>query len=70
MGREGTVHWRAKLVEPLGKDTLIYFEHGAERPIIAIAEGASAYGVGDALGVSFDADRIYLFDAAGRRLRH
>jgi ABC-type sugar transport system ATPase subunit len=69
VGSAGAVHWRAKLVEPLGKDTLIYFEHGAERPMIAIAEGASAYGVGDTLGVSFDADRLYLFDAAGRRLR-
>ncbi len=70
VGGEGTVRWRAKLVEPLGKDTLIYFEHGAERPIIAIAAGSGAYGVGEALGVSFDADRLYLFDGTGRRLRH
>ncbi|MGH7313407.1 MAG: hypothetical protein ACREJV_09555 [Candidatus Rokuibacteriota bacterium] len=52
----------------MGKDTLLYFEHGAERPTIAIVEGASAYRAGDTLGVTFDADRVYLFDVAGRRV--
>jgi ABC-type sugar transport system ATPase subunit len=69
LGGDGMFQWRAKLVEPLGKDTLIYFEHGAERPTIVIAEGAHTYRIGDALGITFDADRIYLFDAAGRRVR-
>jgi ABC-type sugar transport system ATPase subunit len=69
VGGDGTFHWRAKLVEPLGKDTLIYFDHGAERPTIAVVEGASPYRVGDAPGISFDLDRVYLFDAAGRRVR-
>jgi ABC-type sugar transport system ATPase subunit len=65
----GTFRCRAKLVEPLGKDTLLYFEHGAERPTIAIVEATSAYRTGDELGVTFDPDRIYLFDAEGRRVR-
>ena len=66
---DGSFQCRAKLVEPLGKDTLLYFEHGAERPTIAIVEGASAHRTGDALGITFDPGRIYLFDAAGRRVR-
>jgi multiple sugar transport system ATP-binding protein len=69
VGGNGSFHWRAKLVEPLGKDTLIYFEHGAERPTIAIVEGASGYRIGDTPGISFDLDRIYLFDPAGHRVR-
>ena len=28
-----------RLVEPLGKDTLLYFDIGAERPFIAVSEG-------------------------------
>lgn len=65
----GTFRCNLKLVEPLGKDTLLYFEHGAERPTIAIVEGASSCRVGDVLGVTFDPDRLYLFDSAGRRIR-
>ncbi len=65
----GTFRCRAKLVEPLGKDTLLYFEHGAERPTIAVVEAAGAYRAGDELAVAFDPDRIYLFDAEGRRVR-
>ncbi|HEV8641066.1 MAG TPA: ABC transporter ATP-binding protein [Methylomirabilota bacterium] len=65
----GTFHCKVKLVEPLGKDTLLYFEHGAERPTIAIVEGSSPYQAGESLGVTFDPGRIYLFDAAGRRVR-
>lgn len=57
------------IVEPLGKDTLLYFEHGADRPTIAVVEGTRQFKVGQKLGVSFDADGIYLFDADGNRVR-
>ncbi|MBI1724236.1 MAG: ABC transporter ATP-binding protein [Candidatus Tectomicrobia bacterium] len=67
--QDGTFRCTVKLVEPLGKDTLLYFEHGAERPTIAIVEGSSPYRAGELLGVTFDPERIYLFDAAGSRVR-
>lgn len=67
--QDGTFRCPVKLVEPLGKDTLLYFEHGAERPTIAIVEGASRHREGEQLGITFDPEHIYLFDAAGRRVR-
>lgn len=65
----GALQCKVKLVEPLGKDTLLYFEHGAERPTIAVVEGASPYREGELLGVALDPASIYLFDDAGRRVR-
>lgn len=65
----GTFRCKVSLVEPLGKDTLLYFEHGAERPTIAIVEGSSPWAAGELLGITFDPERAYLFDAAGRRVR-
>ena len=66
---DGTFRCMVKLVEPLGKDTLLYFEHGAERPTIAVVEGSSPHRAGETLGVTFDPGRLYLFDADGRRVR-
>jgi ABC-type sugar transport system ATPase subunit len=58
------------LVEPLGKDTLLYFETTGERPLIAMVEGLmlDRYNVGDNVGLTFPADKIYLFDDAGKRI--
>ena len=66
---DGAFRCAVKLVEPLGKDTLLYFEHGAERPTIAIVEGSSPYRAGEILAITFDPERIYLFGAEGRRVR-
>lgn len=66
---DGTFRCAVKLVEPLGKDTLLYFEHGAELPTIAIVEGSSLYRAGETLGITLDPARLYLFDATGRRVR-
>lgn len=65
----GTFRCKVSLVEPLGKDTLLYFEHGAERPTIAIVEGSSPWVAGEQPGITFEPGRVYLFDAAGRRVR-
>jgi len=65
----GTFQCKVSLVEPLGKDTLLYFEHGANRSTIAIVEGSSRYKGGESLGLTLDPERIYFFDETGRRVR-
>jgi ABC-type sugar transport system ATPase subunit len=59
-----------RLVEPLGKDTLLYFDAGSERAFIAVTEGLSMADVqiGACLGLAFDPRRIHLFDTGGRRV--
>ncbi|MYE13592.1 MAG: ABC transporter ATP-binding protein, partial [Gammaproteobacteria bacterium] len=58
-----------QLVEPLGKDTLLYFEHGAERPTIAVIEASGRFKAGERLNVTFDSEHIYLFEPDGKRVR-
>ena len=57
------------LVEPLGKDTLLYFETTAERPFVAIVEGTESYTAGDPVELSFPGDNMFLFDSDGGRIR-
>jgi hypothetical protein len=59
-----------RLVEPLGKDTLLYFDLGAERPFVVITEGLSMaeMDAGDRAGLSLRPECLYLFGADGRRL--
>jgi hypothetical protein len=58
-------------VEPLGKDTLLYFSTGGERPFVAVCEGLAMASVrnGEEVGISVDPARLYLFDEKGVRLR-
>jgi ABC-type sugar transport system ATPase subunit len=62
-----------KLVEPLGKDTLLYFDDGSERAFVAVSEGlalAEELDAGAQVSIDFDPRRLYFFDAAtGRRIR-
>ena len=58
-----------QLVEPLGKDTLLYFEHGAERPTIAVVEASDRFKEGEQLNITFDPARVYLFEPDGKRVR-
>ncbi len=57
------------LVEPLGKDTLLYFETGADRPFVAVVEGTQAVNRHEQVQVGFPDDAIFLFDASGDRIR-
>jgi ABC-type sugar transport system ATPase subunit len=59
-----------RLVEPLGKDTLLYFDIGAERPFIAVSEGLALAELdsGDRVGLTLTRHCIFLFGADGRRL--
>jgi sn-glycerol 3-phosphate transport system ATP-binding protein len=64
----GAFRAEVRLVEPLGKDTLLYFDYGGEKPLIAVVEGTREFRTGDHLGLRFDPKRLYLFDADGKRI--
>jgi ABC-type sugar transport system ATPase subunit len=59
---------RVTLVEPLGKETLVYLDYGVERLLIAVA--APGFRAEERASVEFDlgGGRLYLFDSQGRRL--
>jgi ABC-type sugar transport system ATPase subunit len=66
----GDVALAVRLVEPLGRDTLLYFDAGVERPFVAVSEGLAMadIGVGAKLALTFDQRRLYLFGADGKRI--
>ncbi len=59
-----------RLVEPLGKDTLLYFDLGTERPFVVITEGLSMaeMDAGDRVGLTLTRDCLFLFGADGKRI--
>ncbi len=59
-----------RLVEPLGRDTLLYFDSGAERNFVAVTEGLSMSEVpaGAHLGMTLDPANLHLFSGSGRRI--
>ena len=57
------------LVEPLGKDTLLYFETTADRPFVAIVEGTEAHTAGEPVELQFPGEKMFLFDSRGDRIR-
>jgi len=70
LGGPGGIELPVRLVEPLGRDTLIYFDVASQRAFIAVSEGLSRADIpiGAAMAISFAPDRMYLFDANGRRM--
>jgi hypothetical protein len=58
-------------VEPLGKDTLLYFDDGTDRAFVAVSEGLALASLkaGTPVSLVFDPERLYLFGADGRRIR-
>ncbi|MFC1665063.1 ABC transporter ATP-binding protein [Pseudomonadota bacterium] len=70
IGGEGQFENTIQLIEPLGKDTLIYFDIEHKRPLVAIIEGLQIqeHRVRSSVGVTFPEDNIYLFAADGRRI--
>jgi ABC-type sugar transport system ATPase subunit len=69
-GAKGDIELPVRLVEPLGKDTLLYFEADTERPFVAVTEGfgMAHINVGERVPLSLDPRRIQLFDAEGQRV--
>jgi len=66
----GDLELPVRLVEPLGKDTLLYFDTGTERAFVAVTEGLDMADikVGERFALSLDQRRIYLFDDKGLRI--
>jgi len=70
LGDKGDAELPVRLVEPLGKDTLLYFDDGTARAFIAVSEGLEMAEVapGARVKLSFDPARLYLFGEDGRRI--
>ena len=69
-GAPGDVELPVRLVEPLGKDTLLYFDAGTERAFVAVSEGLAMaeIKVGERIALALDPQRIHLFESGGRRI--
>jgi multiple sugar transport system ATP-binding protein len=69
-GKTGTT-LPVRLVEPLGKDTLLYFDAGTDRAFVAVSEGLDMAGtkIGERLTLSLDERRMHLFDEQGLCIR-
>lgn len=67
----GRTELPVRLVEPLGRDTLLYFDAGIERAFVAVAAGLDLAGMrtGTRLALSLDPQRLYLFGTDGMRIR-
>ena len=59
-----------RLIEPLGKDTLLYLNDGTERAFVAVTEGLAMAELkpGTTLDVALEPDKICLFGPDGRRI--
>src|SRR6185436_13695349 len=70
LGGNGAMELPVRLVEPLGRDTLLYFDAGSDRAFVAVSEGLAMADVkvGANIALSFDPRRLYLFGADGKRI--
>jgi ABC-type sugar transport system ATPase subunit len=70
LGSGGDVALPVRLVEPLGKDTLLYFNDGTERAFIAVSEGLAMAELrpGEQVGLTLAPEHIFLFATNGRRI--
>ncbi len=71
LGEARAIALPLRLVEPLGKDTLLYFDDGTERAFVAVSEGlAIAEEVRARARVSIELDPagLYLFAPDGKRI--
>jgi len=66
--REGDLQANVALVEPLGKDTLLYLECGSSKSLIAIVEGYQQVQPGSRVAYGFRRDRVYAFGPDERRV--
>jgi ABC-type sugar transport system ATPase subunit len=69
-GADPDVELPVRLVEPLGKDTLLYFDVGMERPFVTVSEGIAMAELesGAKLALTLARDQICLFGPDGRRI--
>ena len=59
-----------RLVEPMGKETLLYFDAGTERHFVVVSEGLAMAEKRESgrLGLTLAPDHIFLFGPDGRRI--
>jgi multiple sugar transport system ATP-binding protein len=67
---KGDLELPVRLIEPLGRDTLLYFDAGTDRAFVAVDEGLgmAEVPVGARIALTLDQRRIHLFDGDGRRI--
>lgn len=63
-----SINSEIELVEPLGKDTLLYFGTEAARPFVAVIEGTQEVKRHANVDVGFPDDAIFLFEENGDRI--
>ena len=70
VGGKSEIELPVRLVEPLGKDTLLYFDVGAERAFVAVSEGLglAEVKIDEHVALTLDRHRLYLFGADGQRV--
>lgn len=68
-GENTVIECEISLVEPLGKDTLLYFDHGGENPTIAVVEGTASHKAGTRMALSVPPESLFLFSGDGKRVR-
>lgn len=66
---EGSNQGRVRLTEPLGDETLVFFEYGGEEALVAKVDPEMTLNPGDTIQFDFDAAGFHLFDGTtGDRL--
>lgn len=66
---DGTMAGTVSLIEPLGDATLVFFDYGGPKRLVAKVDPDRTYGPGDTLNFAFDANNCHLFDTdSGARL--
>ncbi|MGY8956980.1 MAG: ABC transporter ATP-binding protein [Alphaproteobacteria bacterium] len=68
-GGGASIERNVELVEPLGKDTLLYFETEEARPFVAVVDGTKLVKRQEKVTIGFPDDAVFLFDANGDRVR-
>ncbi|MFM9883103.1 MAG: ABC transporter ATP-binding protein [Burkholderiales bacterium] len=69
-GAAGDLTLPVRLVEPLGKDTLLYFNIGSDRPFVSVSEGIAMAEIrsGTRMTLTINRDQIFLFGPDGNRI--
>jgi ABC-type sugar transport system ATPase subunit len=70
-GATSDMELSVRLVEPLGKETLLYFDVGMENPFVTVSESLAMAELdsGAKLGLTLARDNIFLFGKDGNRIR-
>jgi multiple sugar transport system ATP-binding protein len=65
VGANGGTPGTVQLIEPLGAESLVFFEYGGATPLVAKIDPETTLDTGDNLTFAFDPAGFHLFDADG-----